>query len=145
MQVHPRLKLVLILGLLSGCQTLPASVPRAGRASAKTTTATCIDYQPCRVRGTLRVVGRAGEHTEATITQSDQRCVPLLLSRRQVGKLGWSSGKVVTFEGLALVRIEDPGDITLAIGYLDRWMPTDVCLENKTVIYVERYFDIGSN
>lgn len=139
MQVHPRLISLVGLAFLSGCQTPSSGFPRLGGIEPKEVTEQCTDYQRCRIQGKAKVIATAGSHPSAEFTQSDGRCVSLLVSRRQATQLQSMSSKPVTIDGIMLVRLpRADDDTTLETGYFDRWLPEWVCVGTNRLIYVQR-------
>lgn len=136
MHVRIRISLAGVALLVAACQAQGLDGISGATARTAQVAATCADYQPCRVAGTLSFRPRAGGAPEAMIVRSDGSCVPLLLGRRQVDIARRSAGKPVVADGLALVRLSDGPAETLENGYFDRWLPVGFCPGVRVVLYV---------
>ena len=137
MHIHAKL-----IGLMSAFLTMnevsatpPASLPMFKQQAS----AVCTDYQRCSISGVVNTVRPAGGHSSVVLTLADGHCLPLLLSDTQSRFVTKRASQILGVTGVTLPRlVEDSSGETLALGYFDRWLPTESCPTAQRVIYVER-------
>jgi hypothetical protein len=137
MRIYSKLNLIIASLALSACQT---SELRQIKSSSENQL-NCLTYQKCDITGTLKIEG-SGDYASYYVMSSKDRCLPLLIDKKNRSELQKSEGKQVQFIGLLLMRQSDGPPDTVSINYFDRSLPAyGVCKNEANVLYLTRYVD----
>jgi hypothetical protein len=135
MRIYSKLNLTLASIALTACQT---SNIREIKASGESEL-NCLTYQKCDITGTLKIEG-SGDYASYYVISLKNRCLPLLIDKKNRSELQKSEGKQVQFIGLLLMRQSDGPPDTVSVNYFDRSLPAyGVCKNEANVLYLTQY------